>query len=61
MKTPLYSALIKYSGSAPLRFHMPGHKGNPLYGGVWGETAACDVTELPQTGDLYRETDGAIR
>ncbi|MCL1819698.1 MAG: aminotransferase class I/II-fold pyridoxal phosphate-dependent enzyme [Oscillospiraceae bacterium] len=40
---------------------MPGHKGKPLHGGVWGDLAALDVTELPQTGDLYRETDGPIR
>lgn len=61
MKTPLYNVLVKYSKSSPLRFHMPGHKGKPLYSGVWGDITALDVTELPQTGDLYREDSGAIR
>lgn len=61
MNTPLYTALLNYAKASPARFHMPGHKGRPLYGGVWGDLTAIDVTELPQTGDLYREEDGAIR
>ena len=27
MPTPLYDALRGYAAKAPLRFHMPGHKG----------------------------------
>lgn len=61
MNTPLYTALREYAEAAHARFHMPGHKGRPLFGGVWGDLTAIDVTELPQTGDLYREEDGVIR
>lgn len=50
MSTPLYDALLAFSAQAPLRMHMPGHKGalHPL-----------DVTELAPTGNLY-EAGGAI-
>lgn len=61
MTTPLYTALLNYANSSPARYHMPGHKGRPLFDGIWGDLTAIDVTELPQTGDLYREHEGAIR
>ena len=61
MNTPLYNALLDYAKTRPLRFHMPGHNGRPLFGDIWGDLTALDVTELPQTGDLYREADGPIR
>jgi arginine/lysine/ornithine decarboxylase len=61
MNTPLYTALLNYAKTKPARYHMPGHKGRPLYGNVWGDLTTLDVTELPATGDLYRETDGPIR
>lgn len=41
------------------RFHMPGHKGHmpPPF----ADAARMDMTELPQTGNLYTEQDGLIR
>lgn len=41
-----------------LRLHVPGHKGNALFGG--GETEAFDTTELPVTDDLYAPA-GAVK
>jgi lysine decarboxylase len=61
LNTPLYNTLLDYAENLPARYHMPGHKGRPLFGEIWGDMTALDVTELPQTGDVYRETDGAIR
>jgi len=61
MNTPLYTAISNYAKAQPARYHMPGHKGRPLYKGLWGDLTPFDVTELPQTGDLYREIDGPIR
>jgi arginine decarboxylase len=59
--TPLYNSLLKYSGENPARFHMPGHKGSgfsPLFD-VFGEVLRFDVTELPETDNLFEDT-GAI-
>ena len=57
MGTPLYDALTAFADTAPLRLHMPGHKGKGLPG--WERLAGVDFTELPPTGNLY-EPDGAI-
>ena len=51
--TPLYDALCTLAGSAPLRMHMPGHKGRPMPILNLGDYAALDFTELPPTGNLY--------
>ena len=53
-QTPLYTALRKYAEARPLRFHMPGHKGLPVFDdSVPAEQ--LDVTELPGTGCLYED------
>ena len=33
-QTPLYTALCQYAAARPLRFHMPGHKGLPVFDGA---------------------------
>ena len=57
MDTPLFDALTAFADTAPLRMHMPGHKGKGLPG--WERLAGLDFTELPPTGNLY-EPGGAI-
>lgn len=51
--TPLYDAIRAYAGGAPLRLHMPGHKGRALPIPELASVAPLDVTELPPTGDLF--------
>ena len=58
---PLYRALTDAARRDAARFHMPGHKGRPLPGGLWGGMTELDVTELSYSGNLYTETDGPIR
>jgi arginine/lysine/ornithine decarboxylase len=59
-KSPLYKALITYASQNPARFHMPGHKGvATLLSGVFGDALSFDVTELPETDNLFDDT-GAI-
>ena len=53
MPTPLYDALKGYAEKAPVRFHMPGHKGKFLPAPELMGLASIDVTELPPTGNLY--------
>ena len=53
MSTPLYDALRKYAGREPIRFHMPGHKGIIYQPADLRWMAPIDVTELPETGNLY--------
>lgn len=53
MPTPLYDALRKYADREPVRFHMPGHKGQPFSPADLKWLAPIDVTELPETGNLY--------
>ena len=53
MPTPLYDALRGYAAKAPLRFHMPGHKGAFLPCPELAPLARLDVTEIPPTGNLY--------
>ena len=53
MSTPLYDALRDYAAQNPARFHMPGHKGQPLPAPELAGLPAIDVTEIPSTGNLY--------
>jgi arginine/lysine/ornithine decarboxylase len=53
MPTPLYDALRGYADREPLRFHMPGHKGIIYQPSDLRWMAPIDVTELPETGNLY--------
>ena len=53
MPTPLYDALRKYADREPVRYHMPGHKGQPFPPADLKWLAPIDVTELPETGNLY--------
>lgn len=47
----LNGRISEYVAGDPVRFHMPGHKGKyPVCG-------SCDVTELPQTFDLYSKDE----
>lgn len=46
----LFEQLKEYSGKGTARFHMPGHKGKGLSMPL---EAKIDVTELPDTDDLY--------
>ena len=55
MLTPLYDALRGYTAKAPLRFHMPGHKGAFLPCPELAPLARLDVTEIPPTGNLYED------
>ena len=57
MSTPLYDSLKNFADSAPLRLHMPGHKGR--MDGLFQDVARMDFTELPPVGDLYADT-GAV-
>lgn len=54
MPTPLYDALRSYADREPIRFHMPGHKGQPFSPADLKWLAPIDVTELPETGNLYK-------
>lgn len=57
METPLLDALLAHVRLDPAPFHMPGHKGRMGdFEGLAG-VAALDVTELPDTGDLYAGDD----
>ena len=47
MPTPLYDALRGYAAKAPLRFHMPGHKGAFLPCPELAPQAPLDVKEIP--------------
>jgi arginine/lysine/ornithine decarboxylase len=51
--------LTAYANKHTARFHMPGHKGR--LAPPFDHIAPLDLTELPGTGDLYFEPDGAIR
>lgn len=53
MKTPISDFIDGYRGRAPLRLHMPGHKG-------LGETESMDITEIAGADVLYR-SHGIIR
>ena len=54
MKTPIYDFVKAYATSAPLRLHMPGHKGRGPLG-----CEELDLTEIPGADSLY-EASGII-
>lgn len=55
MKTPICDYVNQYAASAPLRLHMPGHKGQGILG-----VERLDITEVSGADSLY-EADGIIR
>ena len=55
MNTPIVDFVRAYTERAPLRLHMPGHKGAPLLG-----FEQFDITEVSGADSLY-EADGIIR
>ena len=56
---PLYHALALLATGDAARFHMPGHKGQPVFNS-YAEVFAIDFTETYGTGNLYLG-DGPIR
>lgn len=59
--TPLYKAVIAYSASSPVPFHMPGHKlGKGLPEGPLKKVGLLDLTEIAGTDNLHFP-EGAIR
>ena len=56
---PLFHALQLLATGDSARFHMPGHKGEPLFN-TYAEIFAIDFTETYGTGNLYLG-DGPIR
>lgn len=57
MDAPLVNALLAHKALGPAPFHMPGGKGRLLPLEQLGPMSAFDVTELPDTGDLYAGGD----
>lgn len=56
-RTPLVDALLRHQGGCPVPFHMPGGKGRPVPVEQLGPMSSFDVTELPDTGNLYEGGD----
>lgn len=56
---PLFHAMNLLSESGSARFHMPGHKGEPIFS-TFAEVFAIDFTETYGTGNLYTG-EGPIR
>lgn len=54
MKTPIFDFVQSYQKKNPVRFHMPGHKGNTFLG-----CESWDITEISGADSLY-ETEGII-
>jgi len=54
MTTPIFDFVQRYAASSTTRFHMPGHKGQPLLG-----CEPWDITEIQGADALY-EADGII-
>ncbi|MBR6526745.1 MAG: PLP-dependent transferase [Lachnospiraceae bacterium] len=54
MNTPIYDFVQQYAASNTIRFHMPGHKGQPMLG-----CEPWDITEVKGADSLY-EADGII-
>src|SRR5574344_722819 len=59
MPTPLYTALSDLAMQDTVRFHMPGHKGEPVFQS-FADVFALDYTETYGTGNLYTG-EGPIR
>mgnify|MGYP000506055983 CR=1 FL=1 len=58
---PLFHALQLLATGDSARFHMPGHKGEPLFN-TYAEIFAIDFTETYGTGNLYTgEARSAMR
>jgi len=55
MTTPIFDFVRRYADAAPVRLHMPGHKGVPYLG-----PEPLDVTEIPGADSLYAAV-GIIR
>lgn len=59
--TPVYNAIKAYTDTAPLPFHMPGHKlGKGIAEEFLGEIEKLDLTEIPGTDNLHAPT-GAVK
>lgn len=58
MKLHIYGALQSYKKRAPVRMHMPGHKGSRAFA-LFGSAAAYDITELPFS-DCLESPSGII-
>lgn len=56
---PLYESLEALAARDTLRFHMPGHKGRPVFS-AFADVFPLDFTETYGTGNLYEE-EGPIR
>jgi len=54
MTTPVWDFVRSYASAGNARFHMPGHKGQPVLG-----CEAWDITEIPGADSLY-EAAGII-
>lgn len=59
MSAPLYEALCALSQKNTVRFHMPGHKGQPVLPD-FAPILPLDFTEIYETGNLYTG-EGPIR
>ncbi|MDR2634556.1 MAG: aminotransferase class I/II-fold pyridoxal phosphate-dependent enzyme [Clostridiales bacterium] len=57
LNAPLYDAVTNYAAKA--RFHMPGHGGTPIDGGLY-LSAPFDITELPFSDNL-KNPSGVIK
>ena len=55
MNTPICDFVKTYTAGDPVRMHMPGHKGQPVFG-----PEAFDLTEIEGTDELYHAR-GIIR
>lgn len=60
-RAPLVEALLRHQQANPAPFHMPGHKGRPLGLEGYAPASTFDVTELPDTGNLYEGGDVIAR
>ena len=58
MNTPVCDFVKRYTAAAPVRMHMPGHKGRAPFEA--SSLYALDTTELPLTDNLHAPR-GAIR
>lgn len=56
IQAPLYEALEALAACGNARFHMPGHKGNPIFA-EFADIFEIDYTETYGTGNLYEGTE----